>query len=84
MPCERNVVREGGLLLFKSPCEKVNIGQIMTKVHELCKLMSPVISALYVSEVTFPTNVSLSYAIGQEIKGLLSLFADKWFLVSTE
>jgi len=56
----------------------------MTKVHELCKLTSPMISVLYVSEVTFPTNVSLSYAIGQEIKRLLSLLADKWFLVSTE
>jgi len=75
---------KGGLLLFKSRCEKVNIGQIMTKVHELCKLTSPMISVLYVSEVTFPTNVSLSYAIGQEIKRLLSLLADKWFLVSTE
>jgi hypothetical protein len=46
--------------------------------------MCPITSALYVSEVTFLTNVSLSYAIGQEIKGLLSLLADKWFLVNTE
>jgi hypothetical protein len=46
--------------------------------------MSPITSTLYVSEVTFLTNVSLSYAIGQEIKELLSMLADKLFLVNTE
>jgi hypothetical protein len=84
MLSEKNVIREGGLLPFKSQCEKVNIGQIVTKLHELCKLMSPITSAVYVSEVTFLTNVSLSYAIGQEIKELLSLLDDRWFLVKIE
>ena len=84
MPSKKNVIHEGGLLPFKSRCKKVNIAQIVTKLHELCELMSRITSALYVSEVTLLTNVSLSYAIGQEIKGLLSLLDDKWFLVNAE
>jgi len=56
----------------------------VTKWHELHKLKSPIISVLHVSEVTYLTNVSLSYAIGQDIKGLLSLLADKWFLVNSK
>jgi len=35
------------------PSEKVNIRQIVTKWHELHKLMSPITSALYVSKWHF-------------------------------